>query len=177
LNRAGGGAVAAVLVSALALDGLVTGLSAVRSGKRLFIAYGLTGILLAASAYQNFDLVFNKFDKNFRAGAWNSSDMGRYISEFRDKYGQTDSVWIVPFPYWVDTRLPGVWAGIPNRDFALWPENFSETVNISAPKMFIFRYDDLETEKTLKVLYPNGVLTRYTSALEGKDFMILMVEK
>ena len=177
LNRAGGGAVAAVLVSALALDGLVTGLSAVRSGKRLFIAYGLTGILLAASAYQNFDLVFNKFDKNFRAGAWNSSDMGRYISEFRDKYGQTDSVWIVPFPYWVDTRLPGVWAGIPNRDFALWPENFSETVNISAPKMFIFRYDDLETEKALKVLYPNGVLTRYTSALEGKDFMILMVEK
>ena len=177
LNRAGGGAVAAVLVSALALDGLVTGLSAVRSGKRLFIAYGLVGLLFAASAYQNFDLVFNKFDKNFRAGAWNSSDMGRYISEFRDKYGQTDSVWIVPFPYWVDTRLPGVWAGIPNRDFALWPENFSETVNISAPKMFIFRYDDLETEKTLKVLYPNGVLTRYTSALEGKDFMILMVEK
>ena len=177
LNRAGGGAVAAVLVSALALDGLVTGLSAVRSGKRLFIAYGLVGLLFAASAYQNFDLVFNKFDKNFRAGAWNSSDMGRYISEFRDKYGQTDSVWIVPFPYWVDTRLPGVWAGIPNRDFALWPENFSETVNISAPKMFIFRYDDLETEKALKVLYPNGVLTRYTSALEGKDFMILMVEK
>lgn len=177
LNRAGGGAVAAVLVSALALDGLVTGLSAVRSGKRLFIAYGLVGFLFAASAYQNFDLVFNKFDKNFRAGAWNSSDMGRYISEFRDKYGQTDSVWIVPFPYWVDTRLPGVWAGIPNRDFALWPENFSETVNISAPKMFIFRYDDLETEKALKVLYPNGVLTRYTSALEGKDFMILMVEK
>ena len=177
LNRAGGGAVAAVLVSALALDGLVTGLSAVRSGKRLFIAYGLVGFLFAASAYQNFDLVFNKFDKNFRAGAWNSSDMGRYISEFRDKYGQTDSVWIVPFPYWVDTRLPGVWAGIPSRDFALWPENFSETVNISAPKMFIFRYDDLETEKALKVLYPNGVLTRYTSALEGKDFMILMVEK
>ena len=111
------------------------------------------------------------------AGAWNTSDMGRFISDFRDKYGQTDSVWIVPFPYWVDTRLPGVWAGIPNRDFALWPEQFADTLNVPAPKMFIFRYDDLETENALKELYPDGVLTRYTSPLEGKDFMIFMVER
>ncbi|MBI5944885.1 MAG: glycosyltransferase family 39 protein [Chloroflexi bacterium] len=177
LNRAGGGAVAAILVSAMALEGLVTGIGVARSGKRNYIAYGLTGILFAASAFQNFDIVFNKFDKEFRAGAWNTSDMGRYISDFEDKYGQTDSVWIVPFPYWVDTRLPGVWAGVPNRDFALWPENFSDTLNVPAPKMFIFRYDDLETEKALKELYPDGVLTRYTSPLEGKDFFILNVEK
>jgi len=38
-------------------------------------------------------------------------------------YGETDTVWVVPFPYWVDTRLPGVWAGIPNRDFAMWTQN------------------------------------------------------
>jgi len=177
LNRAGGGAVAAILVSAMTLDGLLAGISAERSGRRLFISYGLTGILFAASAFQNFDLVFNKFDTQFRAGAWNTSDMGRYISDFRAKYGQTDSVWIVPFPYWVDTRLPGVWAGVPNRDFALWPENFAETLNVPAPKMFIFRYDDFETEKALKELYPDGALTRYTSPLEGKDFFILTVEK
>ena len=177
LNRAGGGAVAAILISAMALDGLVTGLGAERSGRRKFIVYGLTGILFAASAFQNFDIVFNKFDTQFKAGAWNTSDMGRFISDFRDKYGQTDSVWIVPFPYWVDTRLPGVWAGIPNRDFALWPEQFADTLNVPAPKMFIFRYDDLETENALKVLYPNGVLSRYTSPLEGKDFMIFMVER
>ena len=60
--------------------------------------------------------------------------MGGLISEFRDKYGETDSVWIVPFPHWVDTRLPGVWAGIPNRDFALWPENFTETLSVPGPK-------------------------------------------
>lgn len=175
LNRAGGGAVAAVLVSAMALDGLLSGIGVEK--KRNYIAYGLVGVLFAASAFQNFDLVFNKFDKEFRAGAWNTSDMGRYISDFRDKYGQTDSVWIVPFPYWVDTRLPGVWAGVPNRDFALWPENFADTLNVPAPKMIIFRYDDLETEKALKELYPDGVLTRYTSPLEGKDFFILNVEK
>ena len=67
-------------------------------------------------------------------GAWNTSEMGRVISEFREKYGETDSVWIVPYPYWVDTRLPGVWAGIPTgilrsglkifRDVSsAWPED------------------------------------------------------
>ena len=175
LNRAGGGAVVAILISALALEGLVASLRVEK--RRKYIAYGLTGILFAASAFQNFDIVLNKFDIQFKASAWNTSDMGRYISDFRDQYGQTDSVWIVPFPYWVDTRLPGVWAGIPNRDFALWPKDFAATLNVPAPKMIIFRYDDLETENALKVLYPSGVLTRYTSTLEGKDFMIFMVEK
>ena len=177
LNRAGGGAVAAILVSALALDGLLAGLSNGRSGRRLIIAYGLTGILLVTSALQNYDLVFDKFDKNFRAGAWNTSEMGQVISDFRDTYGQTDTFWIVPFPYWVDTRLPGVWAGIPNRDFALWPENFSQTVNLPAPKMFLFWPEDLQTENALKELYPDGALTRYTSTFAGKDFMMFFVER
>ena len=175
LNRSGGGAVPAILVSALALEGLVTGLGTEK--KRLFITYGLTGILLAASAYQNYDLVFNQFDKKFRAGAWNTSEMGQVISDFRAQYGQTDTFWIVPFPYWVDTRLPGVWAGIPNRDFALWPDNFSATLSLPAPKMFVFWPDDLKTENALKELYPDGVLTRYTSTFPGKDFMLFFVER
>jgi hypothetical protein len=103
--------------------------------------------------------------------------MGGLISDFRDEHETTDSVWIVPFPHWVDTRLPGVWAGIPNRDFALWPEDFSETLRIPAPKMIIYRLDDLPTEKALKQLYPNGVYTRYVSKYPGKDFMVLMIEK
>jgi hypothetical protein len=139
LNRTGGAAVAVFIVSALALDGFVSSLSGVRSGRRAFVAYGVTALLFAASAFQNYDLVFNKFNENFKGGAWNTSEMGRLISEFRDKNGQTDSVWIVPFPYWVDTRLPGVWAGIPNRDFALWPENFAETLNVPGPKLIMYR--------------------------------------
>jgi hypothetical protein len=175
LNRTGGAAVAVFVVSALALDGLVSSLGVEK--KRVFIAYGLVGLLFAVSAFQNYDLVFNKFDANFKLGAWNTSEMGGLISDFRDQYGQTDSVWIVPFPYWVDTRLPGVWAGIPNRDFALWAQNFAETVPVAGPKMIMYRVDDLETETALKQLYPNGVFTRYISKYPGKDFMVLMVEK
>jgi hypothetical protein len=175
LNRTGGAAVAVFVVSALALDGFVSSLG--KDKKRVFIAYSLAGLLFAISAFQNYDLVFNKFDANFKLGAWNTSEMGGLIREFRDKYRETDSVWIVPFPYWVDTRLPGIWAGIPNRDFALWPKDFTETLNVPAPKMIMYKVDDLNTENALKQLYPNGVFTRYTSSYPGKDFMVVMIEE
>jgi hypothetical protein len=175
LNRTGGAAVAVFVVSALALEGLVSSLGAGK--RRVFIAYSLTGILFAVSAFQNYDIVFNKFDANFKLGAWNSSEMGGVISKFQDQYGETDSVWIVPFPYWVDTRLPGIWAGIPNRDFALWPKDFAETLAVPAPKLIMYKVDDLQTENALKQLYPNGTFTRYVSNYPGKDFMVLLVEK
>ena len=175
LNRAGGAAVSAILVSALALDGLATGLMAEK--KRIFLTYGLTGILLVTSAVHNYDLVFRQFNQSFLLGVWNTSRMGEVINEFRMEYGQTDSVWIVPYSQWVDTRLPGMWIGILDRDFALWPEHFEDTLKVQGPKLFIFNPEDIETENTLKVLYPEGVLNRYTLAVPGKDFMVFLVEK
>ena len=55
--------------------------------------------------------------------------------------------------------------------------NFAETLSVPGPKMIMYRVDDLETENALKQLYPNGVLTRYTSKYPGKDFMVFMIEK
>jgi len=175
LNRTGGAAVAVFVVSGLALDGFVSSLGGGK--RRVFIAYGLTGLLFAASAYQNYGIVFNTFDKNFKSGSWNTSEMGALISDFRDNYGQTDSIWIVPFPHWVDTRLPGVWAGIPNRDFALWSQDFTKTLLTPAPKMIIYNMEDYPTDVTLRQLYPNGVFTRFASSYPGKDFMVLMIEE
>ena len=175
LNRAGGASVPVILISAMALDGFVAGFGVEK--RRQFLSYAITGLLLAASAYSNYDLVFRQFADSYAGGSWNTSEMGQVISDFRDKYGQTDSVWIVPFPYWVDTRLPGVWAGIPDRDFALFPERLPESLTVPAPKMFIYWNEDVETEKILKGLYPNGKISRYTSALKGKDFFIFMIEE
>jgi hypothetical protein len=143
---------------------------------RTSLAWGLTGVLLVAAAYQNYDLVFRQFDKQYRAQAYNTSDMGKVISDFRDKYGETDTVWIVPFPYWVDTRLPGVWAGIPNRDFAVFRENLPGTLGAPYPKLFMFWPDDAETLQALEHLYPSGVLSRFTAAVPGRDFSIYFVE-
>jgi len=177
LNRTGGAAVVVFVICALALDGLVSSLSGTKGErKRLYFAYAFTAVLFITSAFQNYDLVFHKFDVNFRNGAWNTSEMGKLITEFRAKYGETDTIWIVPYPYWVDTRLPGVWAGIPNRDFALWPGDFAATLDVPGPKMIIYKLDDLDTENALKVLYPAGVFSRYTSSYPGKDFMVLRIE-
>ncbi|MCB0117469.1 MAG: glycosyltransferase family 39 protein [Anaerolineales bacterium] len=175
LNRAGGAAVTSILIGAMALDGLVTSFG---SGlKRKIIAYGMVVVLFAGVAYSNYDIVFHQFKDVYDRSTWNSKDMGKVISEFRDTYGQTDTVWIVPFPYWVDTRLPGINAGIPNRDFALWQDQLPESLNIPAPKLFMFKDEDTETERILRELYPNGKLTLYTSPIPGKNFYVYLVEK
>lgn len=175
MNRAGGASVVVFVISALALDGLVTSFGS--EMKRKVIAFSMVGILFLGVAFFNYDLVFNKFGTAYKLSAWNTSEMGAVLSDFRDKYGQTDTFWIVPYPFWVDTRLPGVWAGVPNRDFAMFPENLSQSLNYPAPKMFLFWREDLETEKILKQLYPNGKLSRYTSSFQNKDFFIFLVEE
>ena len=137
---------------------------------------------MAWSGVQNYDLVFHQYYENFLGGAWNSSEMGAVIKAFGEKYGTTDTVWIVPFPYWVDTRLPGVWAGIPNRDFAVWQENLAETVQLTGPKLFIVKADinnpdanDQDTLDILRALYPQGDLEIHRSSVIGHEFWVYTV--
>lgn len=176
LNRAGGAYLPAFLLAALALDGLASSLQA-RTSRRLgpLLTNGLVVLLLMWSAFQNFHLVFVQYDRQFREGAWNSSEMGSVIAEFRQDYGTTDTVWIVAYPHWVDTRLPGVWAGIPNRDFAIWPEQIEMTLPLAGPKMFLLRPDDANGLETLQRLYPQGYLRRFASQVTSHDFLIYFV--
>jgi 4-amino-4-deoxy-L-arabinose transferase-like glycosyltransferase len=175
LNRAGGAVVPVFLVVALALDGFIASLSAGR--RRQWLAGLVAVALLLWSTSQNYGLVFRQFDQQFRSGAWNTSEMGVVIQQFGQTYGSTDNTWVVPYPYWVDTRLPGVWAGIPNRDFAVWPKDLATTVSSSGAKLFIVNVQDADSVNALKLLYPNGVISRYksTTGVEGKDFMIFFV--
>ncbi len=180
LNRAGAASIPAFLLAALALDGLVTSLKG--RGMRNVVTWGLTGTLLVASVLQNYNLVFDTFANSFRMGSWNTSDMGRVIREFEQTYGTTETVWVVPFPYWVDTRLPAAWAGIPNRDMALWPENFASTVEMPGPKLFLLKantaepsVNDQQSLDALKELYPNGTLRLFVSDISGHDFWMFFV--
>jgi hypothetical protein len=103
--------------------------------------------------------------------------LGTVTKLFGKVYGTTDSVWVVPFPYWVDTRLTGIWAGIPNRDFAIWPKDFNTTLDVQGPKLFMVKADDAQDVDLLRQLYPQGELSTFHSAtnIEGKDFVILFV--
>jgi hypothetical protein len=139
---------------------------------------GVMVLFLAGTAlFQNYDLVFRQFATQYDEGAWNTSEMGTVIKQFEETYGTTDSVWIVPYPYWVDTRLPGVWAGIPNRDFALWPEDFNTTLDVQGTKLIMLNVEDTEAADTLEQIYPQGVLSTFHSAtnIPGKDFFIFFI--
>jgi hypothetical protein len=182
LNRAGGAYIPAFLLGAMALDGLVSAIGLER--RRAIIAWGLMGLLLLISARQNYNLVFHEYSESFRGGSWNSSDMGQVIRDFEQTYGtqSADNVWIVPYPHWVDTRLPAVWAGIPNRDLAMWPENLPGTVELAGPKLFMVRANnedpsgnDQGTLDVLESLYPNGQLRMFDSDVPGHDFWIFTV--
>jgi hypothetical protein len=180
LNRAGGAYIPAFVIAAIAFDGLLTSFG--RGAMRSLLMWAVAGILLYVSAVQNYDLTFNQYYTLFRNSSWNTSDMGKVIKEFELTYGTVDNVWVVPFPYWVDTRLPAVWAGIPNRDLAMWRENLASTLELKNPKLFIVKADldnpdvnDEESLDLLKKLYPNGQLRMFDSDVPGHDFWIFTV--
>lgn len=180
LNRTAGALVPAFLIAALALEGLIRAFG--RDGRGEWPGVVLAVVLLWGSAMQNYDLVFRQYDKNFRQNAWNSSEMGAVIRQFGLVYGETDTVWVIPFPYWVDTRLVGIWAGIPNRDFAMWTEQLPETLQYAGPKLFMARAStelpDLNDQKAidaLRQLYPQGSLSLHRSPVQGHDFWIYFV--
>ncbi|HMA09389.1 MAG TPA: glycosyltransferase family 39 protein, partial [Ramlibacter sp.] len=94
LNRTSGAVIPVFLVIALAFDGFIRSMTA--GNRRRVWAYALTAVLLLWTSSQNFDLEFHQFDQQFRNNAWNTTDMGKLIQQFRASYGETDTVWIVP---------------------------------------------------------------------------------
>ena len=179
LNRAGGALVPVFVVVGMTLDGLLTSLGSGLSRRgQAVIAAGVTVILFAASALQNYDLVFRQFDQQYNGVVWKTSEMGAVVREF----GYPDRTWIVPYPQWVDTRLPAIWAGFPDRDFAIQRADLASTLQLLGPKLFIFKasplsaeYDDAATKEALQRLYPQGELTLHESDPWWQSFWVYFV--
>lgn len=180
LNRAGGAYIPVFILGAMALDGLASAIG--WGGRRAVVSWALMAILLWVSARQNYDLVFNQYYNIFRNSSWNTSDMGRVIKDFENTYGTTETVWVVPWPFWVDTRLPAAWAGIPNRDLAIQTDQLTDTLQLAGPKLFMFKANvedpaanDQQSMDVLKMLYPQGQLRLFDSDVPGHDFWIFTV--
>jgi len=189
LNRTGGALVPVFLLVGFGLDSLINSMThrktqeSTRSepvllpaGPRTSLMIGvLTLGLFVASFAQNYDLIFNKYYRQYRASAWNSREMGMVIKDFVDKGGLYENAWMVPYPFWVDTRLQAFWAALTPREMAIKPEHFVDTVNIPGAKLFIFALEDQATRQILSDLYPNGKLTILKSTVEYKDFYVFRV--
>ncbi len=175
-NRAAGAAVPVFIIVALALQGLI---SAFRSkmGKEWGNRFALSaaGVLLIFSISQNYDLVFNQYASSFEAASWNTTELGQVIRDFSHTIGNPDNAWVVAYPYWVDTRLVGINAGYPSKDYAIWPDHFQDTLSIQGPKLFLIKLEDTQSLQTLKGMYPNAWAELYPSSDPNKDFWVLTV--
>jgi hypothetical protein len=181
LNRTGGAIIPVFLLVGFALDGLLTGLGSRASEAdesqprgRAALHPILTVLIMAGlvlvSSLQNYDLVFRQYYELYKGSAWNTSEMGAIIRQFKLTQGSADNIWIIPYPHWVDTRLPPMWAGVPEQgDIAISPNDIAGTASIPDTKLFMFRLEDTPTLDILRSVYPHGILSVYKSA-RGDNF-------
>lgn len=175
LNRTGGAAVVVFVIAGMALEGIYQAVRGTQKNSRQGLALILVVVLLLMASLQNYNLVFDQFSTQFLQGAWNTSDMGRVIRAFVSAGNSPDNAFVVPFPYWVDTRLVGIQTGYPTKDYAMWREDLPKTESITGSKLFIVKEEDQATITTLRSLYPAGLLGHFTSPIEGKNFWIYTV--
>jgi hypothetical protein len=176
LNRTGGAIIPVFILVAIGFEGVFSQMwhqAKNRYGKIITISIGI--VIFLTACINNYDLLFRQYDQQFLAGAWNSSQIGDVVKGFTDSIGNIEDAYVVPYPHWVDTRLVGINAGFATRDLALWPEQFTSTLENDHAKLFIVKPENNEAVELLQKLYPGGSLYNYDSDREGKDFLIFSV--
>lgn len=176
MNRASGAWIPAFLLCALALDAFVHGLREKLGGTLgLRVAQSTAALFLVAIAATNAQLFFDDYIEEYDLSSWNSSELGTVIADFAGSFGSLDSAWVVAYPHWVDTRLVGMNAGNPSRDYGIWPESLAETLATPPPKLFLLKPEDQTGLETLQHLYPNGLVANHGSRVPGKEFLSFFV--
>jgi hypothetical protein len=171
LNRTAGALVPVFLIIGLSFEGFISSIESRISRPVNKVLIWVVGIIfLFWAGYQNYDLVFNQYQQNYTQSSWNTSEIGGAIRDFTDTIGSQENAFVVAYPHWVDTRLVGINAGVPTRDFAIWPDDLPKTLNSTGPKIFIVKIDDMDSLVKLQNLYPSGIVQRYSSADGNKDF-------
>jgi hypothetical protein len=132
--------------------------------------------LIFITMISNFQLVFNDYHQQYLSKAWNTSEIGKVISGFIESGGSAENAFVVPYPHWVDTRLVGINAGLPTRDFALWPDQFSIIQNKLGEKLFILKPEDSASLVLLMDRFPNNKQEVYISKRAGGNFIIMLVD-
>jgi hypothetical protein len=171
-NRSGAAIVPVFLVVALAFDSFLT---ALESSRHRQLAWVMGTFLLLWASLQNYDLVFSQYRKLYDQSAWNTTEMGEVVRSFAQLNGHADTVWLVGFPHWADSRLVMINAGYPYEDNAIWPEGFEATVEDPRAKLFLINVNDQVDIEALQTLYPEGWLTEYQSKYETRNFLLFFV--
>ncbi len=176
LNRSSGAVVPVFAIVGYGMFEIIENL-VIRMRKPVFRTAGIIFALclVLISMEQNYRLVFDQYHHQFLVNAWNTSDMGNVIAEFIREGGDKNHAYVVPYPHWVDTRLVGINAGFPRKDYALWPEDFAGTTKTDGKKLFILKPEDEESLHALELLYPEAKSEIFYSEIPGKNFIKFVV--
>lgn len=175
-NRAGGAAVVVFIIAAFAFEALLrairTGVKG-KTGQRVMVGFCLALALFAAG--HNYTMTFENYATRYEMSAWNTSELGAVIEQFTDTVGSPDQAWVVAYPHWVDTRLVGMNAGFPIKDFAIDAEALGNTLDVPSPKLFLIKLEDEAALGILSELYPEGEASLYTSSVPTHSFHVYYV--
>lgn len=176
LNRTNAAIIPIIIVIALFLDGTISSLERTWQGfKGSAAAWSLAVMLIAYSCWQNYDLVFRQYDQQYRFFILNSTGMGNIVRGFLDNGNTMEQVFVLEYPYWVDSRLVAIAAGHPEIDPVFKREFLFDTLYTAPPLLFLIHQDDSASLEILTLLYPQGILSRYTSDEPRSDFWIYSV--
>jgi len=177
LNRTAAALIPISIAIGLFLEALMASLERAWQNRRgTAFAWSLALVLIAFSAWQNYNLVFEQYEQQYRSYDWNSTQMGGVVRKFLDSGNTMRQVFVLETPYWVDSRLVAIAAGQPIANPIIKREELRDTVKITPPKMFLLYPNDQPTLEILTFLYPQGTLNRYTSDTLRHDFWVYTVE-
>jgi hypothetical protein len=175
-NRAGAAMIPVFALAGMALASLVKWMRG-KLRRRWAKVLGILCLaaLFALAAFLNYQLTFKDFDTEQRNVMWNSREAGDVLHEFIEENGDFERAHIVPYPYWMDTRLASIVAGYAGRDVALQPGDFESVRLFPGRHLFLLHPDDMQDQMLLQEMFPGGTLVRWVSPIEGKDFMMYTV--
>lgn len=176
-NVRSGGAIPVVFtIAALPLALAIGTAWDLAKGAGRLLPVGLALVMVALIAGANYQSYFVEYDAQFRANAWNSSEMAQAIRDFTQLGGSPQAAFIKSWPHWVDTRNVAINLGdITWNNVLFTPEDLARHPAPSGPKLYILHPADAEGLAALRQRFPQGLVSVYPSRSKGKEFVVYWV--
>jgi hypothetical protein len=142
----------------------------------------LVGVALAALALYiswqvNWRILFVNYAEQYKSSVPNASELGHLVRAWADSTGSYDTVAVVAYPYWVDTRAVGIYAtgDLSWNNVILNPDQLGEEAADPRSKLYILYKKDVDSIARLRQIYPQGKLAYHSSQFFDKEFLTFFV--
>jgi hypothetical protein len=125
---------------------------------------------------ENWNILFVRYGNQYKSSVQNAPEIGEVVRGWATSTGDWDTVVVKAFPYWVDTRAVGIYAGkFGWNSVALEMDQLDDLKDDPRPKLFILHNDDENAVDFLRRTYPEGTLTYHVSEYTDKHYFTYLV--